>query len=264
MSTADELTKLNDLKGKGILSSIEFEKEKAKLLDAAPRRSRYNGLLWKIPLAFMAIICVNLAFNSLSGGIGLPKCESDNVNNALQDAFTQSQFARTLNLSAIEIGAIKEGSTKSPSGKRECSALVVMNNTEKVHVHYALEARENGKYILTFEVTENEQHGNVHAISQNQDKLDIPPPQRQNISRESIGLENAKIANTRFGALTVSEANVLLFRGIPVKPEILGNNSLDLLAILSTDSEDVVFVRDNGGTACNLPKLRARIHQHCF
>ena len=55
---------------------------------------------------------------------------------------------------------------------------------------------------------------------------------------------------TRFGALTVSDAGVLLFKGAPFKPTIEANNSLDLSAPYQIGSSDVVLVTDNGGTAC--------------
>ena len=55
---------------------------------------------------------------------------------------------------------------------------------------------------------------------------------------------------TRFGALTVSDAGVLLFKGAPVEPKIEANNSLDLSEPYQVGTSDVVLVTDNGGTAC--------------
>jgi hypothetical protein len=55
---------------------------------------------------------------------------------------------------------------------------------------------------------------------------------------------------TRFGALTVSDAGVLLFKGTPVQPKIEANNSLDLSEPYQIGTSDVVLVTDNGGTAC--------------
>src|SRR5260370_12132114 len=55
---------------------------------------------------------------------------------------------------------------------------------------------------------------------------------------------------TRFGALTVSDAGVLLFKGTPFQPKIEANNSLDLSEPYQMGAADVVLVTDNGGTPC--------------
>ena len=55
---------------------------------------------------------------------------------------------------------------------------------------------------------------------------------------------------TRFGALTVNDAGVLLFKGAPLQPTIEANNSLDLGEAYQIGSSDIVLVTDNGGTAC--------------
>src|ERR1043166_3287989 len=44
----------------------------------------------------------------------------------------------------------------------------------------------------------------------------------------STSAQETKSVTTRFGALTVSDAGVLLFKGSPVQPTIEANNSLDL------------------------------------
>jgi len=55
---------------------------------------------------------------------------------------------------------------------------------------------------------------------------------------------------TRFGALTVNDDGVLLFKGAPLRPTIDANNSLDLSEPYQIGSSDIVLVTDNGGTAC--------------
>ncbi len=55
---------------------------------------------------------------------------------------------------------------------------------------------------------------------------------------------------TRFGALTINEEKVLLFRGTPVSPEVKGNASLSVIEKFEMGASDVVLIRDNGGTAC--------------
>lgn len=60
----------------------------------------------------------------------------------------------------------------------------------------------------------------------------------------------AEEINTRFGMLSTSEDNILLYKGKPVIPEIQGNNSLSFPSIHRIGDADVVLVQDNGGTGC--------------
>ena len=55
---------------------------------------------------------------------------------------------------------------------------------------------------------------------------------------------------TRFGALTVNDDKVLLFKGQPLNPTIEGNSGLDLGEPYQIGDTDVVLVTDEGGTAC--------------
>ena len=55
---------------------------------------------------------------------------------------------------------------------------------------------------------------------------------------------------TRFGPLTVDADKRLLFQGRPLKPEIGGNNSLDLGEVFRVGDADIVLVTDNGGMGC--------------
>ena|SRR2546425_1381502 len=62
--------------------------------------------------------------------------------------------------------------------------------------------------------------------------------------------QETNTTRTRFGALTVSDARVLLFKGAPVEPKIEANNSMDLSEPYQIGASDVVLVTDNGGTSC--------------
>src|SRR6266508_3830563 len=66
----------------------------------------------------------------------------------------------------------------------------------------------------------------------------------------SVAAQETNTVSTRFGALTVNDAGVLLFKGAPFKPTIEANNSLDLSKTCEIGAADVVLVTDNGGTAC--------------
>ena len=65
-----------------------------------------------------------------------------------------------------------------------------------------------------------------------------------------VQAQETSTIQTRFGALTVNDAGVLLFKGAPLQPTIEANNSLDLSEPYQIGSSDIVLVTDNGGTAC--------------
>src|SRR5258705_555191 len=62
--------------------------------------------------------------------------------------------------------------------------------------------------------------------------------------------QEAQEVATRFGALSVKEDGVLLFKGQPLQPTIEGNNYLDLGEVVPLAAADVVLVTDHGGTSC--------------
>lgn len=80
----------------------------------------------------------------------VPKCDGSIAKDLLRKSFDQSQFARTLNLSAVEVSAARELTFDSPNSTRKCFATVVMNNTDKMNLDFKMEKRTNG-IMLTFE-----------------------------------------------------------------------------------------------------------------
>lgn len=82
----------------------------------------------------------------------LPACDSGPAKESLTNAFDQAQFARTYNLSAIEVSGVKQLTDTKKA--KTCSANIAMNNGESVKVEYKMEMREGGNYMLSFEVKE--------------------------------------------------------------------------------------------------------------
>jgi hypothetical protein len=60
----------------------------------------------------------------------------------------------------------------------------------------------------------------------------------------------AQKVETRFGALSVGDDTVLLFRGHRLQPSIKGNYSLNLGRPFHVGNSDAVLVTNDGGTAC--------------
>jgi len=85
------------------------------------------------------------------GFMGLPNCESNAAKKTLMEAFNQAQFARQMSLSAIEI---TDARTTSGSNERlrRCTAIIALNNLERVAVKYTLAPRDDGRFMLEFEI----------------------------------------------------------------------------------------------------------------
>lgn len=82
-------------------------------------------------------------------------CESAVAKDTLQKAFDQSQFARTMNLSAIQISDATEKNRDPKSGELSCRATITLNTANKVLVAYKMEQGQKGNFLLTFEVVDD-------------------------------------------------------------------------------------------------------------
>lgn len=92
-----------------------------------------------------------------------PDCESEEALATLTQAFNESQFARQLSLSAVEVTDAK--STAASSAKsRTCTAVIAMNNTESVAVRYTIVPRDYG-YMVEFEVTNTAESAGEAAVA---------------------------------------------------------------------------------------------------
>lgn len=152
MSQADELEKLSQLKERGVLTEEEFKAKKAEILTPSGAKAKKSRrLLWAIPLIIIGAAGLLNATGDLAGQSTL-QCDSATAKDTLQKAFDQSQFARTMNLSAILISEATEQSREAKSGALSCRASLTLNTTKKALVSYKMELGQNGKFLLTFEL----------------------------------------------------------------------------------------------------------------
>lgn len=155
MSQADELEKLSQLKEKGVLTEEEFNAKKAEILTTGGTKvKKSRRLLWAIPLIIIGAASLLNATGDLAGHSKL-QCDSAAAKDTLQKAFDQSQFARTMNLSAIQISDATEQSRDAKSGGLSCRATMTLNTTKKAPVSYKMERGQNGSFLLTFEVLDD-------------------------------------------------------------------------------------------------------------
>jgi hypothetical protein len=120
----------------------------------APQKRRsimkWIGMTLIAFLAFMVLVAIGTSENANS--TGTPKCDSSTSIRTLKSAFDGSQYARAMKLSEIDITQSKEISVSQDHKLRNCSAEIALNNTENIFVDYKMEAQDNGKFMLQFEV----------------------------------------------------------------------------------------------------------------
>ena len=109
-----------------------------------------KGWWWKLPLILIGLIGLLSGLGAFGPG-GLPTCESSNAKSTLSNAFDQSQFARSLNLSTVQVQGAKElaGSNET---QRLCVARISMNNGNTVPVNFVMTKQQGGQFLLRFEV----------------------------------------------------------------------------------------------------------------
>jgi len=154
MSTADELTKLNELRVKGAISQAEFDRQKASLLDTPKVSKRGSGTGWKVAVGAIGAVglFIGLAGSFNKGAVALPTCDSPQAKSTLSEAFNRSQFARTLNLSVVEVTNVSQKAFDAQANLRTCAGSVAMNNRDVVQLAYKMQGRPDGQFLLEFEV----------------------------------------------------------------------------------------------------------------
>ncbi len=85
----------------------------------------------------------------------VPKCDGRDVSDTIKNTFDQSQFARTLNLSAVEVLNFKETSFDSKGKSRSCVGQITMNNASTVDATCKFEGRAGGQFLVTCEFSDH-------------------------------------------------------------------------------------------------------------
>lgn len=152
MNKADELERLSRLRDEGVLNDDEFQQQKQAILAGKRKKSFAKSWWFRVPLLALGLVLLADLMITL-GNNSLPACDSSNVKETLQKAFDNAQFARQMSLSVVDIRDAVNVS--GPSDKPlSCKATVVLNNTEELSVQYELEGKDNGQYMLEFEVVD--------------------------------------------------------------------------------------------------------------
>lgn len=152
MSAADELSKLGELKEKGLITAEEFNKQKATILETRPKRKDH---LWlRVPLVgFVTILFGFTLYNAYNRGSSdtLPTCMSNNAVETLKNAFANSPGALTYHYMVVDVSSMKEMAYNKEAKNRTCSGKLSLNNADVLPVKYTLQGKPEGGYLLTYE-----------------------------------------------------------------------------------------------------------------
>ena len=81
--------------------------------------------------------------------------------------------------------------------------------------------------------------------------IEIAPSDAVYFEKENTGKDTTPIRiATRFGTLSVSTEDKLLLNGRPTVPQLDGNNDLTLLDTKSVGDQDIVLIKNTGGSGC--------------
>ena len=242
MSIAEELSKLNELKEKGAITQGEFDKQKADLLGGPTKRGRASGLWWKLLVGAVGAVglIASLAINFNKGVASLPACDSEQAKSTLGEAFNRSQFARTMNLSAVEVTDAAEKAFDAKANARTCAGNVAMNNRSTARVIYTMQGRAGGQYLLTFEVTD--EPARAPTVSTATAPSQAPDPAQPTAT---LPAESERLANTRFGTVRVAAGQLdLAGKVIPLDGDLGISQKFEMA------DRDVLLIESLHGSGC--------------
>jgi hypothetical protein len=152
--------------------------------------------------------------------------------------------------------------------KYSCAAKLIVGGTIQLPITYESQLDDKNQHIVSVGgISRGDllavQAGMIEGIKKSREMkdgptkpADVPSSNSSKLAPNPEGLnftEPAEIKpplKTRFGVISISEENILLFNGQPLSPTIQGNNSLSLADHNEGRQSDVLLVQDNGGTAC--------------
>jgi hypothetical protein len=84
--------------------------------------------------------------NDASDSSGFPECTSDRAASDFKKAFDGGQYARTRNLSTIDVVDQTTVSDDLAGEKRVCQATLMLNNTQKRMYRFTFTLAKDGQY----------------------------------------------------------------------------------------------------------------------
>lgn len=112
----------------------------------APNRSRKTAALWVGGglIALLAGLVLVVAHDQ-----SVPLCDDARATEALHAAINNGPVAKTLHLSVVKSTDHEEIGWNPETRRRECTATVLLNSTDRVPVTYLMEGQSDSTPLIT-------------------------------------------------------------------------------------------------------------------
>jgi hypothetical protein len=121
-----------------------------KLSQSPPSGSIFMGemnmKLWlRILIGIVGVVAIFAGIREFIGGspAGLVKCDSDNARETLKIAFNDNQYAKSNNITFVDLTDISETGYE-PDKVRSCHGSLKLSDQQVHSVDYQLEAKQDG------------------------------------------------------------------------------------------------------------------------
>jgi len=170
-----------------------------------------------------------------------PEDIAQQVSDSMQNKFESDTEYKKYQIKVLKVIVVKETGNKY----KGMATVKTRNGPER---QISLQVTADGKNMMW--QTENGAFLFLAQETLSQLFAEPSPPRVDTGLRTLQESASDRELTTRFGKVNVSAENELLLEGKPTSPRLSGNNSLTILGTTSSPNEDMVVVRDNGGTAC--------------
>lgn len=82
----------------------------------------------------------------------LPSCESDAAISDLKETVACSQAAQLAQIRVLDVKSISEMSFDESSKRRQCKAMIELNNGVASRVTFAMQEQYDGKFLMTSKI----------------------------------------------------------------------------------------------------------------
>ncbi len=174
--SADEISKLAELRDKGVITEKEFKNRKSAILRGSGAKKR-RGLWWKLPITLLFVVFVIAIISSKDknpavvsnsknipatekpvtvsdGSSSLPKCDSNAAFSTAKQAVEQNRFSNSDTLKLLGLHNTTEVSFNSDKSERYCKSTAMLNAGE-YQITFKIFKRDSKIYVFIDPIEEN-------------------------------------------------------------------------------------------------------------
>ncbi|GEP07615.1 SHOCT domain-containing protein [Methylobacterium oxalidis] len=122
----DRLTKLTELRQRGLITEAEYEDQKRRLLKPRRPRTRWTGWWWKVP-ALLFLLWLFWPRTST----GFPTCTASTTRELVRRAIEEGADSRLTRMKLLALDEIEEVSYDAKAPERYCTAVATLNAGER-------------------------------------------------------------------------------------------------------------------------------------